>query len=232
MSYSSGENLKTSRDKGWKINPYNGAWFSALAIVGILAVIVYAYFKKPEKDAIFYEQKEELSFEEVSQPYFSDGLALVKNKESELYGFIDFNYHLVIPIEYESAFPFQGGRALVVKNGKTGYINRYNKAEIPCIYNAITGYSEGLYCVFHPEKGWGYIDYNGNVKINYGWREASPFADGLASVENAYASWGYIDTKGTLLIPYQFEKAEMFNGGIAAVCKNKLWGFINKKGNG
>jgi hypothetical protein len=155
-------------------------------------------------------------------------MALVQSKTGEMYGYVNEDYHLVIPLEYDFATQFESGRAMVSKNGFVGYINRNNKSEIPLIYTRVYGYSEQLYCVQHPQKGWGYIDWDGNSVIGFGFRDAKSFSEGLGAVENFLGSWGFINKQGVEVITYQYEAAMPFKGGLAPVKKNGKWGFITK----
>ncbi len=57
---------------------------------------------------------------------------------------------------------------------------------------------------------WGFVDKEGNVKIEPAYEKAKSFSNGLAAVcQNQ--KWGFIDTTNTLVIDYQFTDATYFN---------------------
>ncbi|MFD2524626.1 WG repeat-containing protein [Flavihumibacter stibioxidans] len=57
--------------------------------------------------------------------YFEDGLAKVYSKG--LYGYIDRNGKEIIPLQFDDANDFAGGKAEVTKNGKKYFINKEGK---------------------------------------------------------------------------------------------------------
>ncbi len=225
---------KPPRQKGITTNAYSGSWIGILLATPFLLLSVYVIFIYN-----FHEEEEGMPMQEVdylpvNNYVFSEGMALVESKESKesqegkKYGYINEDYHLVIPLTYDIAAPFQSGRALVVKDGLMGYINRKGIAEIPIIYSRIYGYSERLYCVQHKNKGWGYIDWDNNIIIPFGYPKALPFSEGLGAVENTFGSWGFVNHQNQMQIPFQYEEAMPFHGGLAAVKKDGKWGFITK----
>jgi hypothetical protein len=185
-------------------------------------------FKDEYQELLTYS---ELTYSRVSDYYFVDGMALVKSKEGEKYGFINQKYELKIPLIYDMAQHFQNGRALVAKGANIGYINTQGEEIIPCIYRAIREFKDGFYPAYLNGKGWGYLNWNGDVAIPFAYRDALPFVEGLAAVEDTRRYWGFIDAKDKVKISFKFEAVKSFAGGIAAVKINDLWGFIDKSGN-
>lgn len=58
---------------------------------------------------------------------FGNGLIPFRNKEGN-WGYVNSNCRLVIKEKYSAAFNFRNGYAIVVVNGRPGYINTYGKA--------------------------------------------------------------------------------------------------------
>jgi hypothetical protein len=76
------------------------------------------------------------------------------------------------------------------------------------------------------DKGWGYIDSDGNVIIPFHFDHAEPHAEGLAPVIIA-GKTGCIDRFGKWVIPPQFEAISDFKGGLASAQSQGKYGFIN-----
>ena len=53
---------------------------------------------------------------------FSNGLAVVGDRETYKEGFVDKNGNVVVPLQYDSALSFSDGMAAVQRNGKWGFI--------------------------------------------------------------------------------------------------------------
>jgi hypothetical protein len=63
---------------------------------------------------------------------------------------------------------------------------------------------------------WGYIDAQGELKIQPAFYAAGDFHEGLAAVRKG-GLYGYIDATGNFIIPEQFDFAEEFKSGMARV---------------
>ena len=82
---------------------------------------------------------------------FSEGFARVclptkgaKYSWDKVYGFIDKNGEVVVPINYDYAESFSEGLAVVKKNKKYGFINTKGDYEIGANYDDAESFSEGL----------------------------------------------------------------------------------------
>ncbi len=72
---------------------------------------------------------------------------------------------------------------------------------------------------------WGFIDTEGNVKIEYQFEDALSFGQHLAAVK-ADGLWGYVSLRGEIVIDPVFQDARSFSGGSAAVKTDAGWQFI------
>jgi hypothetical protein len=81
---------------------------------------------------------------------------------------------------------------------------------------------------------YGYIDKQGNMRIDPQFRSARPFKNGLAVVDpNGDEKYGFIDTNGAVVIEAGFAEAKDFENGMARIKENTAegkWGFIDKTG--
>ena len=157
-------------------------------------------------------------------------------KNNGKYGFFDRNGSVVIPCQWEGAYNFSEGLALVRNDKcKYGYIDKSGNVVIPCQWNNAESFRDGLACVKDNNGKLGYIDKSGRLVIPCQWKYACDFSEGLAKVEGDNGIWGYIDKSGRLVIPCQWEDAygfsEGFSEGLASVKgDNGKYGYINKSG--
>ena len=82
------------------------------------------------------------------------------------------------------------------------------------------------------DKKYGFIDKDGEIRIDPRFTTVRPFSEGVAAVE-IDDKWGYIDQTGTFAINPQFQFAYSFNGGFAVVRMIEPfdWYYIDKAGN-
>lgn len=103
------------------------------------------------------------------------------------------------------------------KNGKIGFVDRYQNAVIPYQFDAVgMTWSEGLMAVC---KGVGCTDVVGGVSGGSG------------------GKWGFVNGSGSIVIPLQFDGVSGFFGGLASFCVGAKcsqyggkYGFIDKSG--
>lgn len=83
-------------------------------------------------------------------------------------------------------------------NGKWGFINKEGDQIVPCIYDDVFPFFDGLACALKNEY-WGFIDTIGNEAIQFIYDEVFPFSNGIAKVEterNGKLVEGYINKHG------------------------------------
>ena len=158
-------------------------------------------------------------------------------KNNGKYGFFDRNGSVVIPCQWEGAYNFSEGLALVRNDKcKYGYIDKSGNVVIPCQWNNAESFRDGLACVKDNNGKLGYIDKSGRLVIPCQWEDAygfsEGFSEGLASVKGDNGKYGYINKSGDVVIPCQWEDADNFSEGMARFENdNGYYGFIDKNGN-
>lgn len=168
---------------------------------------------------------------------FRNGLALVKPSGTDAkWGFIDEKGAYVINPQYKYATVFNEGLAWVVtENGAPTAINDKGEIKIT-LQNAeeVRVFSNGLAAYSVVDKDgktkWGFVDTNGDVKINPQFTNVGNFSFDLCAVVNDKGKWGYIDKSGKLSINYQFDQAQNFSFGRAVVLTNEKYGVIGVDG--
>ncbi|MDE7344530.1 MAG: WG repeat-containing protein, partial [Alistipes sp.] len=88
------------------------------------------------------------------------------------------------------------------------------------------------------EGKWGFLDYEGNVAIPFGFVDAHSFQDGVAAVAvegKYYPKWGFIDARGNTVVPFRYYEVNNFREGLAVVGRVidgvVRYGFIDSDGN-
>ncbi len=107
----------------------------------------------------------------------------------------------------------------VRRGGKWGFLDIATGQEaIPCQYDSVGDFSEGLAAVWRIGQGWGYIDLFGTQVVPCKYSEAKPFHESRAAVstgEYPGKKWGFVDMAGGEAVACQYTKVEDFSGGFA-----------------
>lgn len=185
--------------------------------------------------------------------FFIDGLAVAQNKDGK-YGYIDKDGEVVIDFEYDYAgyFSEETGLALVAEGDTEDleyfYIDKDGEVVIESEYDIADDFygDSGLAAVGEKDKKipydsdpsdyyytykYGFINDEGDLKIDFKYTDTSYFCEGLCAVKNDKDKWGFIDEKGRLKIDYKYKSTTDFDNGICAVQNEKgKWGYIDKDG--
>lgn len=174
----------------------------------------YIQVKKNNKWGIFDLTKGE---EIIPCEYYEDIKVYYKDEEK----YFDFSLFM---------FSNEFDLAVIMKNGKYGFLNIRNQIVIDYIYEDVKPPKEGFAAVLY-KHCWGFINKKGNV-IADSYDNVISFSEGLAAVSNN-GKWGYINTLGRIVIPIKYTCASSFSDGLASVAKNRHgynnYGFINKQ---
>ncbi len=182
-----------------------------------------------------YKMKKEEVDEEIVQRQSSkkDLLDLFPSFENDdyvsLYGFINKQGYMVIEPKFDEAEDFSEGLAMVIVEGKNGYIEKSGKYQIRPQYNySSVFFSEGFAVVRKEDKSF-FINKNGDSVFTEKYEYAKPFTESLAAVEKN-GKWGYINHQGQMIIEPSFDRVQSFSEGLAPVQVNGKWGFIDQNG--
>ena len=172
---------------------YRRNFFAGKALILIAGLALLASCGKPRETKKTYLSmglyEAALLWDFAPNHHFSDGMVLVKDTASNLYGFRNTNGKLVIPCCYEMAGDFHDGLARVVVDGKNGFINHEGQTVVPPIYNRATIFSDGLAGVQQDGK-WGYINAQGDSVTSFVYDFAAEFSDSMAFVKQD-GKYGY-----------------------------------------
>jgi hypothetical protein len=164
---------------------------------------------------------------------YACGLACVKEKSYNLYGYLNRKGSYHIKPQFYKAFSFSEGLARVKIKGNYGYIDLNGKVIIEPKYCYGWNYSEDLAAIAtnqtHTKVG--FINKTGELVISPKYRGIElSFKEGMAVVSGKNAMLGYINKDGVLVIPYRYSDAKPFSCGLASVCEKGNYGYINKEG--
>ena len=96
--------------------------------------------------------------------FFSEGLAVVIDKETDNRGFIDETGKVVIPCQWRYANDFSEGLAPVQdEHKKWGYIDMTGKLVIPCQWKDVKLFREGTAWVKNERGEYFYINKTGKI---------------------------------------------------------------------
>ena len=132
--------------------------------------------------------------------------------------YYDYDGNVKIDLAGRGYGPFTGlffeGRAWV-RNASTklcGFIDTTGKEVIPCEYDEVAGFCDGLAIVKRNGK-YGYINKNNEIVIPIEYDSAFGAGGGLACVGNG-GKYGYVDYKNNIVLPFEYDDLSSFEGEV------------------
>ncbi len=145
------------------------------------------------------------------------GLALAR--DGAKYGYVDSDGQMIIAAQFEKAYDFRFGCAIVKLNDKYGVINTSGQLVIPCIYREIKTYNpnnnvSNLYIVKADNDLWGVVA-PGKVIQDYIYTGINHIDDSNISECIKDGKKGILDEKGELITPIKYRYvSEKSNGTV------------------
>lgn len=160
--------------------------------------------------------------------HFSEGLSPAI--EDGKWGYVDHKRKIVIPFQFDHAYPFESGMARVFVDKKAFFINKQAKRMTPS-FDWAYDFHEGLAAVQVRDKV-GYIQRDGSYAIPPIHHSASgiDFAEGLVA-DRVKGKVGFMDRTGKIVIQPKYDDVFPFSGGLAPVELEGKWGYVDKAGN-
>lgn len=167
---------------------------------------------------------------------FSNGVAIIHGFDDAYCKLIDAKGRLITDKAYANAGNrAEGMIAVSLRDGrdgaeKWGFVDTKGKQVVPCEYDRVSEYSDGLACVMREDDA-SYVNKAGKTVIGpiKGATEATRFRDGLAAIRKNGKNF-YIKKDGNVAFQARYEMAGEFSDGRAQVRKNGLWGYIDTFG--
>lgn len=169
---------------------------------------------------------------------FEENLTVVslKSATGEKFGFANEQGQIIINANFDEAYNFQDGLALVRQGTQYGYINPTGAFVIKPTFADAWGFSDGLAKVAVNDKI-GFINKQGNLVIAPNFDDSHDwFASGVAGVFDKHRNqWGLIDKTGKLITPFAYDTmGEPANGRILVSKKmsdKTQYGYLSLDGN-
>ena len=163
---------------------------------------------------------------------FSDGFARIRDTKKGKWGYVDTKGNVRINPQFDEAFDFKAGHAVVTLKGKMYSINKagdkhqlpFNPAQKLTVFSNGTGYVENL----NGTKSF----FSKGFKLSPGeYQEINDFSDGLARVKSLNGNIAYLNESGDVVLRVKgYSDAGDFSEGKTWVKRNSLYGFIDKRG--
>ena len=141
---------------------------------------------------------------------FSEGMAVVYDKITGTYGYIDRDGKQIVSPRFARAEPFHEGLAVVELHGKCGFIDRTGDFAIQPRFDDAKGFSNGLaiVCVRDPERPnrlcQGIVNWNGDYVMEPEYESIRESCDGFTIVKAVGSGFGLTDSRGRYVLEPQF----------------------------
>jgi hypothetical protein len=160
---------------------------------------------------------------------------LIPVSSGNKYGYINTKGEYIIAPQFDLAYMFSDGLALVRSDGKWGYISENGKYVIPAKFERATPFADGLAFAIVDDDDEDIICINKKgetqFKLQQEVYEVHGFSEGLAHFRTTDDKYGYIDKTGKVVIAPQYDAVRPFRNGLSAVSvMEKGTGFVNQTG--
>ena len=145
-------------------------------------------------------------------------------------GIINKSGEIILPAIYKSIIKDDDNGFIIEDTlGNYGYVSVQGDFIVPCKYNAVSRFNEGLMVVVTNQK-YGYVDSTGVWVIDSIYDDARAFVDGLARVKTN-DKWRFIDKSGKVVEKLTYDDILTgFSSNRAFVKIGKTIAMINKDG--
>lgn len=160
---------------------------------------------------------------------FQNNVAIFRANNGKM-GIISKSGEIVLPAIYKD-FSRDGDNGFIVMDTleKMGYIDNQGDFIVPCKYDAVHRFNEGLAMVATSNKC-GYVDTTGTWVIDSIYDDARDFGNGLARVKNN-EKWMFIDHNGKKVDKFHFDEILTgFSCNRAFIRKDNIIELIDKNG--
>lgn len=120
--------------------------------------------------------------------------------------------------------PDSSGYARIVCDGKAGLIDGDCDFALPCLYEDVGHFGEGLVPAKHGGK-WGFVELSGKWAVNPGFDGAREFKNGHAPVCMG-GKWGFIGKDGKPSTPFAYEDVKDVRDGHFRAKTGGKWGIF------
>jgi len=130
--------------------------------------------------------------------------------------------------EFTEIAKFNEGLAVIVSEGKFGYINNNGEITIPTKFDYASMFYNGFAEVEILGKSC-FINTKGDKQFEPKFEEIRPYGEGFAGFKQT-GKYGFINAKGDFMMQPYYDDVAYFSNGLCPVRKGQNWGAINKEG--
>ena len=123
---------------------------------------------------------------------------------------------------------FNDGLAVIIDNGKFGYINTNGEITIPPQFDYASMFYNGFAEVEILGKSC-FINSKGEKQFEPKFEEIRPYGEGFAGFKQL-GKYGFINANGDFMMQPYYDDVAYFVNGLCPVRKGQNWGAINKEG--
>lgn len=135
------------------------------------------------------------------------------------YGLVNRQRRRVVPAEYDYAFPFQNGMAVVYRDGKYGAVDETGKLIIPVEYDHVYPFRDmGTAAAAKGDKC-GVINHRGEIIVPFEHALAVTNGTGICGGYIPKVGWKYVDWKGRALARESFKTIDYHSDGVTGVIR-------------
>lgn len=156
-------------------------------------------------------------------------LALVRERNSSLFGYINSLGEMVIEPQFKEGGGFSNGLAAVLKDKLWGYINEAGEWEIEPKFDKARQFYSGIALVKNTDGKWQYIKKSGKILEVPVMEKYFNFHEGVAIYKKS-GKVGLLGTDGKLVLGPIYDEIKTARNGHSKVLKGQLWGMINTNG--
>lgn len=163
---------------------------------------------------------------------FYEGFAVVK--KDGILGFIDTSGNMKKIQEKDcriyGRFFNEGLTSVKDKNDKIGFADTSGKVVIPCQFDEIKDFHDGLACAMKDNR-WGLIDLSGKWLVTLPYRPIGKPMNGIICVWNN-GKYGFINTNGDPVLDFAFDECAMYSesNGYYRAQQDGKYGVVNPNG--
>lgn len=181
------------------------------------------------------QQLTKLEYDEIQYPEATPSVNLLAVRIGNLWGAIDYEGKLTIPVKYRNELKFSPDTHLSSferKDNGVIYTGTIDAAGNEMRYKVNFGNRElnedGIYLIEDRGNQPYFVNEKGENLFQLSLQDAKQFNGGMAPVK-INNKWGYIGTDGSFFIEAQYDEASMFQNGFAVVKKSGKYGVIDSQ---
>ena len=125
-------------------------------------------------------------------------------------------YDLIRKFSISNSYNYLGDPPMhkILINQKYGFVNHKGEIVIPCKWDNVGEFNEGLAAVADGSGKEGFLDTKGNRVIPCTWKCVGSFCDGMTVVQDFKDNYGVINRYGDIIIPVNHKSLEYIGDGM------------------